>query len=262
MTFALLVAIVGGAVAIIWMLTASATPSANAVLIQEANTGRAANAGQRQPASSSNRPDPTATTPKLVLEGSEGEGSRPQGAIAEGTPGTILGVPSPTPAMISIYITGAVAQPGVYALPDGARVQDAISAAGGAMIRADLDSINLAQRLVDEAHITIGRRDDATPSKVEQPAVSLNPIGNGSASGQSLSQPAGAKPTPSAFIDINTATALQLEDLPGVGPSLAARIVADREKNGPFNSIEALDRVDGIGEGIIAKIRPYVTVTR
>jgi competence protein ComEA len=105
------------------------------------------------------------------------------------------------------------------------------------MIQADLDGINLAQKLVDEAHITIGRRDEGTKSTVQQPATSIDSVAGAPVPGQSLSQPAGAKPTPSAPININTATAAELETLPGVGPSLAARIVTDREKYGPYRTV-------------------------
>lgn len=248
-------AIAMGTVAIIWMLMANSTPPANALLIEKADAGLLgkSNPTARPPVTSSNA-QPSATQRTIKLEG-DGSVDLPGSA-----PQSIMAAASPTPVYIAVYITGAVAQPGVYFLTEGARVQDAIAAAGGALIAADLDSINLAQKLVDEAQITIGRRDDGTRSSVQQPAISVQPLGSTGTSGQSLTQPAGPKPTPATQIDINTATQAQLESLPGVGPSLAARIVTDRETYGPFSSVEDLMRVSGIKDGILAKIRDYITV--
>jgi competence protein ComEA len=258
LTWFFLAAIVCGTFAIIWILATANVPPANAVLIEKAGAGNAGRGSLGKPPSAGNDAMPTATSRTIVFEGDDTGGS--QGGIAEYTPGTILGAPTPTVATITVYVSGAVARPDVYTLAAGARVQDAISAAGGALIQADLDGLNLAQRLADEAHIVIGRRDEGTKSSVQQPAAGIEAMPNAPAAGQSGSQAAGPEPTPSAPIDINTATAAQLEALPSVGPSLAARIVADRAKYGPYRSIEDLTRVTGIKEGILSKIRPYITV--
>ena len=258
LTWFFLAAIVCGTFAIIWILATANVPPVNAVLIEKAGAGNAGRGSLGKPASAGNDARPTATSRTINFEGGDGGGS--QGGIAQYTPSTILGAPTPTIATITVYVSGAVAMPDVYTLAAGARVQDAISAAGGALIQADLDGLNLAQRLADEAHVTIGRRDEGTKSSVQQPAAGIEAMPNAPAAGQSGSQAAGPEPTPSAPIDINTATAAQLEALPGVGPSLAARIVADRQKYGPYRSIEDLTRVTGIKEGILSKIRPYVTV--
>jgi competence protein ComEA len=261
LTWFFLAAIVCGAVAIIWILATANVPPTNAVLIERAGAGSVGSGRLGINVSSADDPAPTATRRTLQLEGGATvEIAGGKSAIAQITPGTILGAPTPTPATVTVYVSGAVAQPGVYTLAEGARVQDAIAAAGGAMIQANLDGLNLAQKLTDEAHIVVGRRDDGTPSSLQQPAASIGAVPNAPAAGQSLSQPAGPEPTPAALIDINTATAAELEALPGVGPSLAARIVTDRDKYGPFRSVEDLTRVSGIKEGILSRIRAYITV--
>ena len=254
LTWFFLAAIVCGAIAIIWMLATANVPPANAVLIERAESGTAGNASLGLP-SSANDPRPTATTQTIKLEGGQGV-DIPGGQQA---PKSILGAPTPTPATVPVYVSGAVAQPGVYTLAEGARVQDAITAAGGALIQANLDGLNLAQKLTDEAHVTIGRRDDGTKSGLQQPAASLEAVPNAPASGESNSRAAGPEPTPAALVNINTASAAELEALPNIGPSLAARIVADRDKNGPYSSVEDLTRVTGIKEGILSKIRAYIT---
>jgi competence protein ComEA len=136
-------------------------------------------------------------------------------------------------------------------------VQDAIAAAGGAMIQADLDGINLAERLADEAHVIISRRDDSTPSAIEQPASSVARSATVPLAGQS--GPTASKAPPASPVNINTATVEQLQTLPGIGPSTAARIIADREQNGPFRTIDDLTRITGIKEGTMSKIRAYIT---
>jgi competence protein ComEA len=251
----LLVMIGCGAFAIIWIVATGNTPSANSVRIETAGavTGKASTSARQVPTVDAAKPTPpgvrTATPRTLSL------GSGQQVDIAQGASDSAAAV---TPVIIEVYVTGAVALPGVYALPEGARVQDAIAAAGGAVIQADLDGINLAERLSDEAHVIISRRDDATPSTVQQPASSVSRSNTVPITGQS--SPTSSKSVPSSHVNINTATAEELQTLPGIGPSIAARIIADRDQNGPFRSIEDLTRITGIKEGIMAKIRAYLTV--
>jgi competence protein ComEA len=251
-----------GAAALVWVLATNNAPSAGSVHIQSsAATGNASSASR----SVSAPPDLSATpTPGTLALGSgkpvdiaQGD-TGPAAVLALTTPDPPDSAPTATPVLIYVYITGAVAQPGVYRLPEGSRVQDAIAAAGGAMIQADLEGINLAERLTDEAHVIISRRDDATPSTVQQPASSVSNPGTASITGQT--GPAASKALPSSPVNINTATVEQLETLPGIGPSTAARIVADRDQNGPFPTIEDLTRITGIKEGTMAKIRPYISV--
>lgn len=148
--------------------------------------------------------------------------------------------PVPTEAPIIIHITGAVPRPGVYALPQGARVQDAISAAGGFLAEADKTGINLARVLEDGEQIDI-------------------PFGVGASI---------VLPTPgvevvtssSELIDINTASQSELESLPGIGPTTAQKIIAYREENGPFARIEDIINVSGIGPGTFERIKELITV--
>lgn len=155
-------------------------------------------------------------------------------------------IPSPTPEAtpepIGIYILGAVQNPGVYFMPPGSRVIDAIAAAGGETAEADLARVNLAARLEDEEQIYVPR------------------LGEETASLQVLSTPTSQSATQSGLININTATAQELETLPGIGPALAQRIVDFRTANGPFASIEQIIDVSGIGEGIFSDIKDLITV--
>jgi competence protein ComEA len=140
-------------------------------------------------------------------------------------------------AQFSVYLTGAVRQPGVYSIPAGSRLQDLLAAAGGASETADLESVNLAARLQDEEHVVI-------PARAATPAA---PVGGGpgvaapGATAPPATAPGGAK------ININTADATALASLPGIGPALAARIVEYRTLHGRFASPAKLQDVPGIG---------------
>lgn len=138
--------------------------------------------------------------------------------------------PSPTPDVIVVAVMGRVERPGLVEVPAGARVADAIAAAGGVLPDTDLSTLNLARKLVDGELITVG----------------LPEATGGAATG--------------GRVNLNTATAAELEELPGVGPVLAQRIIAYREKNGGFRSVEELKEVPGIGEATFAELEPRVTV--
>lgn len=162
------------------------------------------------------------------------------------------------PIQIAVYVSGAVASPGVYALPDGSRVGDAIEAAGGFTGEADREAINLASRVHDEQHISVpvlGAADNEPANGSTSPTeVAPTPP-----EATKVAQP----PTPASvpgLINVNTATIEELDQLPGIGPVLAGRIVEDREANGPFRSVDDLLRVPGIGEVLLAKLRDLVTV--
>ncbi len=144
---------------------------------------------------------------------------------------------SPTPATINVYVSGAVDQPDVYALPLNSIVKDAIAAAGGATAEADLDRINLALRLSDQMQIYVPRQGEAVPAP-NQPAT----------------------PAASAPININTATVEELDKLPGIGPSIGKAIIDYRTQNGPFKTIEEINNVKGIGDALFAKIKDSITV--
>ncbi len=153
--------------------------------------------------------------------------------------------PSSTPKPIMVYITGAVKRPGVFMLPRESRMVDAISAAGGFAEGADLNQVNLAQVLQDEARITIpGLSQFATPElTIGENGLLVTPT-----------PPAG---TP---VNINTASADLLEKLPGIGPTTAQAIVAYRDANGPFITIEDLLKIPGIGPNTLEEIRGLITV--
>lgn len=150
-------------------------------------------------------------------------------------------VPSPTPTAtpspIRVYVSGAVQQPDVYTLAPDAIVKDALLAAGGGTADADLDRINLAQQLSDGVHVYVPRVGE------DNPPVRL---------------PTGLE-IPSK-IDINTANQAELETLPGIGPALAQRIVDHRTANGPFERVEDITNVSGIGPSIFAQIQELITV--
>jgi len=131
-----------------------------------------------------------------------------------------------------VYVSGSVQRPGLVTVESGARLADVIAAAGGALQTADLSRLNLAAGVRDAEHVHV-------------PDVATERSG-------------GSGPPSDDGIDINTADAATLEQLPGVGPVLAARIVAHRDENGPFGAIEDLLDVSGIGEAKLAQIREGV----
>jgi competence protein ComEA len=143
---------------------------------------------------------------------------------------------------IAIEIYGAVATPGLYWLTGDARLQTAIDAAGGARRDADLSGVNLARRIEDEEQIEIPFLPDPNATV---PAVP---------SSVSTSAPASGK------ININLATAAELDSLPGIGPALAGRIVAYREQHGPFASLEELSNVDGISVRMVDELRDRLSL--
>jgi competence protein ComEA len=133
--------------------------------------------------------------------------------------------PSATPGPLHIYVTGAVVNPlKVYDLPPGSRVQDAINAAGGALTNADLARVNLAQVMRDGDQIHV-------------PEVNTDRAKSG----------ADGTATPNGPVHINTATAEELQRLPGVGPALAKSIIDYRDQHGPFKRMSDLDDVPGVG---------------
>ncbi|MEI8306618.1 MAG: ComEA family DNA-binding protein [Chloroflexales bacterium] len=149
---------------------------------------------------------------------------------------------SPAPVELIVYVSGAVAVPDVYRLPEGARVKDAVLAAGGLRGDAASENVNLAAPLSDAQHVHVPHIGEA--------ALPADP---------SASAPAG-QPTSGGLINLNQANTTDLEELPGVGQAIAARIVAYRTQQGSFQSVEDLQNVTGIGAKLFAKISPLVTV--
>ena len=164
-------------------------------------------------------------------------------------------VPAPTstgPATVVVHVAGAVVRPGVYTLPAGSRVVDAVTAAGGAVRGADLAAVNLAIVLVDTEQVYIPLLGREGSRALVAPR--LRPGSGGGAGGGA------ANNGPSAKVDLNTATAEQLDALPGVGPATAAAIVDHRTRHGPFASVDGLLDVAGIGETKLAALRDLVVV--
>lgn len=157
---------------------------------------------------------------------------------------------TPTPGQVRVYVSGAVAQPGVYRLAPDSLVQDAVNAAGGAGAEADLVAINLAQSLVDGEQIYVPKTGEvSSPVSGAKRSSSL-------ASGGDAPAEVSAEANTAAPIDLNLATEAQLEALPGVGPKTAAAIIEGR----PYGSVDDLLRVKGIGEATLAKLRPFIKV--
>ena len=159
--------------------------------------------------------------------------------IAQGGPGARApssSSPSPVPSLI-VDVAGAVRRPGVYEFGEGDRVIDAIERAGGPLAKADLSLLNLAAPLTDGTQILV--------PKAGPPGAAPVAGGSGSAGG---------------LLNINTASATDLETLSGIGEVLAATIVEYRDQNGPFASVDDLEDVSGIGPATLEEIRDQVTV--
>lgn len=166
-------------------------------------------------------------------------------SAGEAAPPSELGeVAGEAPDQVYVYVTGAVAAPGVYSLDEGLRVCDAVDAAGGLAEDADASTVNLARVLSDGEHIAIPTKADVEAAQAQ-----------GAAGAQGS-----AAVSASSLVNINTADAATLETLPGVGAATAQSIIVDREQNGSFSSIEDLMRVDGIGEKKFTKLKSSICV--
>jgi competence protein ComEA len=149
--------------------------------------------------------------------------------------------PVPTEKPLVVHVTGAVPRPGVYALAQGSRVQDAISAAGGFLAEAEKTGINLARALEDGEQLDIPYVEGASPVILEEPAVT-------------------EVPSNAELININFASQAELESLPGIGPTTAQKIIQYREQNGSFLTTEDIINVPGIGPGTYERIKDLITV--
>ncbi len=165
----------------------------------------------------------------------------PAVAVAEPDPGGAPPVEDAGPLVVSV--SGKVARPGLVQVESGARVADALAAAGGALPGTDLTGLNLARRVVDGEQVAVG-----VPPAPDV-AGSTGPTGAGA-----------VEPVPGGKVDLNAATEDQLDALPGVGPVTAQRILEWRTRNGRFARVEQLREVEGIGERRFAQLRELVTV--
>ncbi len=159
-------------------------------------------------------------------------------------------VPSPAPTAtqgpILVYVTGAVAHPGVYALSWDSRIENAIAAAGGAASDANLLAVNLAEHVYDAQQVYVPFQSDTATPILPTPIPTI---------------PSAAGPSPGGqLVNINSATASELEALPGIGPALAQRIIDYRVANGPFAAPEDIVEVRGIGERTFEQLRDLITV--
>jgi competence protein ComEA len=155
---------------------------------------------------------------------------------------TVSPAATATSATLVVHVAGAVRRPGLVQLHAGARVADAVAAAGGPARNAELASVNLARPVVDGEQLVVLARGQG-------PAVAAPPAAGGTATGPS-----------NGPIDLNSATLEQLDSLPGVGPVLAQRILDWRAQHGRFGSTDELREVSGIGEATFADIKPLVRV--
>lgn len=183
-----------------------------------------------------------------------GAGSDPAAGEETEAGGAASGAPDGTAGDgLLVHVVGEVAEPGLVTVRDGARVADALRAAGGTTRKADLTAVNLARAVVDGEQLYVPRPGEPVPGPVApgtgRPAPGTGgpgASGGGSATG--------------ATVDINTADAAALEELPGVGPSIAQAIVEWRETNGQFASVDELEDVPGIGPATLDEIRESARV--
>ncbi|HEX2193323.1 MAG TPA: helix-hairpin-helix domain-containing protein, partial [Acidimicrobiales bacterium] len=146
-------------------------------------------------------------------------------------------------ATVAVHAAGAVARPGLYLVPGGARVADVVASAGGPSAEADLDQVNLATRVADGDRVHVPRRGEVVAGG------GSDPTGGGA--------PGTSRPT---TVDLNTASAEQLDDLPGIGPALAKAIVDHRARHGRFRTVDGLLDVRGIGPAKLDGLRDLVRV--
>ncbi|WP_105243414.1 helix-hairpin-helix domain-containing protein [Streptococcus suis] len=151
---------------------------------------------------------------------------------------------SEEPSQLVVDVKGAVAKPGLYTLEADARVNDAVEAAGGLTSQADPKSINLAQKLSDEAVVYVASKDE-----------NISVVASTTAS-SAMSQ----EEKNTSLVNLNTATEADLQTISGIGAKRATDIIAYREANGGFKSVDDLNNVSGIGDKTMESIRPYVTV--
>ena len=244
-------------VAVVWGVTQfSAAPRAEQVASSSASAEPVQAVGAPQ------SPGAQPGTQSTAQPGANPSKSAQGGASGEGT--------------VRVHVAGAVNNPGVYTLPAQGRAVDAIAAASGAAADADLDRVNLAGALSDGVQIYVPHRGEtAAPAQIQpnggtanagQGNVANGAAQNGASQGGAQPQPArtltpaGSAQKGSTLVNINTATAEELQTLPRIGPAMAQRIIAWREAHGGFRSVDELDAVPGIGPSMLENLRPLVTV--
>lgn len=174
--------------------------------------------------------------------GVAGTGSTSGADVASSAASSSSPPPSSSGPMV-VDVAGAVARPGIYRLPPGSRVADAVAAAGGPTGDADIDQVNLAELVADAEQVRVPRPGDPPPAPSAR-----------------SSSPSGSATTAPAIVNLNTATADQLDTLPRVGPATAAAIIQWRTQHGSFKAVDDLLDVSGIGPAKLEQLRPFVRV--
>ena len=240
-------------VAVVWGVTQfSAAPRAEQLASPSATAESVQAVGAQQSPGAQSSAQPSANPSESAQGGASGE------------------------ATVRVHVAGAVNNPGVYTLPAQGRAVDAIAAASGAAADADLDRVNLAGALSDGVQIYVPHRGEtAAPAQIQPNGGTANAGQGNAANGasQNGTSQGGAQPQPartltasgsaqkgSAPVNINTATAEELQTLPRIGPAMAQRIIVWREAHGGFRSVDELDAVPGIGPSMLENLRPLVTV--
>ena len=236
-------------VAVVWGVTQfSAAPRAEQLASPSATAESVQAVGAQQSPGAQSTAQPSANPSESAQGGASGE------------------------ATVRVHVAGAVNNPGVYTLPAQGRAVDAIAAASGAAADADLDRVNLAGALSDGVQIYVPHRGEtAAPAQIQPNGGTANAGQSNAANG--AAQNGGTQPQPartltasgsaqkgSTPVNINTATAEELQTLPRIGPAMAQRIIAWREAHGGFRSVDELDAVPGIGPSMLENLRPLVTV--
>ena len=175
----------------------------------------------------------------------EGAGNS-SGEVADGVAGT-TGASS---GKLYVDISGEVERPGVYEVSEGTRLFEVIEQAGGLTDEADIDSLNRAETVADGQKILIAAKGENSSGSQGTQSGSGTNSGSGTASGT----------TNEGKVNINTAESAELQTIPGIGPSKAARIIEYRQSNGNFSSIEDIQNVSGIGSKTFESIKDYITV--
>ena len=164
--------------------------------------------------------------------------------------------PPPTKVSIEVQVIGGVARPGVFSFPEGSRVQDAITAAGGLIVGIDPNTINLVAKLQDGQQLNVaGGTGESSPPGSNGP-FSVIPTSGGPFT---VIPTPGGSPSTTDLININTATLSDLESLPGIGPTTAQKIIDYRTVHGPFNAISDIMNVAGIGPATFDRIQGLIS---
>ncbi|MCY1157212.1 MAG: ComEA family DNA-binding protein [Citricoccus sp.] len=221
--------------------TGAPAPQTVALESRDGHRGSDGQGDEQLPGTEPAAPDAAALGPSGA--GQPGTGRSP-GAQDDGTTGTASGA-------LIVHVAGEVHEPGLVELPPGSRVADALHAAGGSTTRARLDLLNLAAPAVDASQILVPGPD--TPV-----ATGGTEAGGGSGGTPAIADP-GAPGSTSGTVNVNTADAATLEQLPGIGPALAGRIVEHREQVGPYGSLADLDAVSGIGPAMMERLDGLVS---